>query len=68
MRHFGIGLGSLVVGAALFVASGYVSLNSYDQVPDPAWLTALAFVSVALVVVGLLVMVGHAVRAHRSRM
>ena len=67
MNGFLVGIGSLLGGLTLFLVAGFVSLHSYDQVSDPAWLTALSFVAVALVVVGLLVMVDRAVRVHRSR-
>jgi hypothetical protein len=64
---FRIAIGSFASGLVLFVIAAYVSVHSYDQVSDPAWLTALSFVAVALIAVGLLVMVGRAVEVSRGR-
>ena len=67
MSGFRAGIGSFALGLVLFVIAAYLSVHSYDQVSDPAWLTALSFVAVALIAIGLLVMVGRAVEVSRSR-
>ncbi len=64
---FVFGVGSLIAGIGLYLATAFVSLNSYDQVPKPSWLVALSIMAVVLAAVGLLVMANVAIRAFRER-
>jgi uncharacterized membrane-anchored protein len=61
------GIVSLVAGFVMYLALGFISLSSYDQVAKPGWLVALSLVAVALVVAGLLTLVSGAIAVSRGR-
>jgi hypothetical protein len=67
MNPMAVGICSLVAGVVIYLALGYVSLSSYDQVAKPAWLVALSIVAVVLAAIGPLTLFSGALRGSRRR-
>jgi hypothetical protein len=67
MNPMAVGICSLVAGVVMYLALGYVSLRSYDQVAKPAWLAALSIVAVVLAAIGPLTLLSGALRGSRRR-